>query len=183
MGRRWALVAVAMLAWITAGCAGTAPIVPPVTLTPAPPVPTGDGLHCGDAIDVMAAAPTDMTVFLGAVALPTGRVLQTGPSGESDPAARLFAKQGLVVRVGAVVDLRIGDGQAGHARIAWGNPGIVSDHVRVEASGCPQVSTSHWIAFAGGYYVDEPMCLPVTVESGGLRLLVRIAVGAPCPPA
>src|SRR5262245_45530670 len=115
MGRRWVLAAVALLAWLTAGCAADPVVVPPVTLTPTAPAPTGDGLHCGDAIDVMAEAPTNMTVFLGAVALPTGRVLQTRTSGESDPAARLFAKQGLVVRVGAVVDLRVSRAQAGHA--------------------------------------------------------------------
>ncbi len=136
-----------------------------------------DALHCYDAIDAIDAVPPDFTVVLDVVALPTGRVLQTSPSLETDPAARLFAKQGLVVRVGASVDLRIGDTGAGRALIGWGNPGTVGDHVRVEAVDCARDSAPRWVAFAGGYYVTEPMCLPIVVESGGSREVVQIAVG------
>ena len=97
--------------------------------------------------------------------LPIGRVLQTSPAG-TDPAAGLFAKQGLVVRIGALVDLRIGDASVGHAGIGWGNPGTDGDHVRVEATNCHAPSTAQWVAFAGGYYVNEPMCVPIVVEAG-----------------
>jgi hypothetical protein len=171
-------MAMLMLAWLSGACVGSPPPAPVVTTA----VPTGDALHCADAIDVVSAVPSEFTAVLGVVALPTGRVLQTAPSGQSDPAARLFAKQGLVVRVGAVVDLRIGADRAGHARIAWGNPGKVADHVRVEVSDCLGFGTSSWVAFAGGYYVDEPMCLPIVVGSGAVQEVVRIAVGTACPP-
>jgi hypothetical protein len=143
---------------------------------------SADALHCYDAIDAIDAVPADFTVVLDVVALPTGRVLQTAPSGETDPAARLFAKQSLVVRVGASVDLRIGDARAGRARIGWGNPGTVGDHVRVEAVDCARDSAPQWVAFAGGYYVAESMCLPIAVESEGSREVVQIAVGTACEP-
>ena len=141
-----------------------------------------DALHCYDAIDAIDAVPAEFSVVLNVVALPTGRVLQTAPSGETDPAAGLFAKQGLVVRVGASVDRRIGDERASRARIGWGNPGTVGDHVRVEAVDCARDSAAQWVAFAGGYYVAEPMCLPIVVESEGSREVVQIAVGTACEP-
>src|SRR5437879_1709715 len=54
-------------------------------------------LTCSDAIGSDPPA-SDYTVVLGVVALPTseasGFALQTAPSGERDPAARLFAKKG-----------------------------------------------------------------------------------------
>jgi hypothetical protein len=52
--------------------------------------------------------------------------------------------------------------------------------MRVEATNCHAPSTSQWVACAGGYYVDEPMCVPIVVEAGGAREVVRIAVGIGC---
>jgi hypothetical protein len=169
-----------MVTVVAVSACTTGPPPPPVSPTPER-TPSAGALGCGDAIDTLTTAPDDLTVVLGVVALPTGFMLQSSASGESDPAARLFAKQGLVVKLGTVVDLSIGTAALGHARIAWGNPGVIADHARAEAFGCPGVFPSYWIAFAGGYYVDEPRCLPIVVEFAGTRDTVSVPVGAPCP--
>jgi hypothetical protein len=169
------VTAVAALACVLTACTGD-PVTVPTSAPTLPVPPSSDALRCGDAIDVMNAPPSDRTVVLGVIALPTTRVLQASPSGS---APRLFAKDGLVVRVGARVVLRIGDAWVEHARIAWGNPGTASDQVRVAPTDCTGAA-SRWVAFAGGYYVDEPTCLPIVVESGATRQVVYIPVGAAC---
>jgi hypothetical protein len=64
---------------------------------------------------------------LGVVALPTSdnmkAALQTRVSGEADPAARLFAKTGLVIRVDAAMELIVPGEVADRLSIGWGSPG------------------------------------------------------------
>jgi hypothetical protein len=135
---------------------GVAPIVP-----------------CGDAIDVLAAPPEDFEVVLDVVALPTRTVLQANESGEP---GWLFAKQGLVVRTDAVVDLLIPADATDHVKIGWGSPGPRGSKLRVP--GCTVALA--WLAFAGGYWVDAPACVPVVVRSGEIETQVRIPVGIAC---
>jgi hypothetical protein len=135
------------------------------------------------------AAPPDREVLLGDIALPTGMRLETSPSGEVDPAARLFAKAGLVVRAGAVADVRVAPGWEDRARIAWGQqpltPGL-SVHVPACPVPCQYSSctssgrAAQWLTFAGGYFVDQPTCLPLIVDAGGRQTRVFISVGVAC---
>ncbi len=55
--------------------------------------------QCQDVIGSEAVPQSDFSIVLDRVA-PTGRALQAPQSGESDPAARLFAKSGLLIRRG-----------------------------------------------------------------------------------
>lgn len=43
---------------------------------------------------------------------------------------------------------------------------------------CP--SGSGWLAFAGGYTVRAPACVPLLVEAHGRRERVEVSVGATC---
>jgi hypothetical protein len=107
-------------------------------------------------------------------------VLQTAPSGETDPAARLFAKWGLFARAGAVVDLRVAAGWEGHARIGWGQEPL-SPGIGVRVPACPRPSgPAQWLGFAGGYWVDQPTCLPLIVSANGEQTRVFISIGLPC---
>ena len=60
-------------------------------------------LRCRDVIASQVAPPSESSIILESVALPTGRALQANQS--SDPNAKLFAKDGLFIRRGASFDL------------------------------------------------------------------------------
>ena len=115
--------------------------------------------------------------------------LATSPSGEADPAARLYAKAVLAVPAGAVADVRVAPGWEDRARIAWGQQPLTPG-LGVHAAACPvpcQYSSctssgraAQWLGFAGGYFVAQPMCLPLIVDAGGKRARVFISVGVPC---
>jgi len=142
------------------------------------PLPSGDPgtVACDTVIGGSAGPPTGSEAVLDDVVLPVGQILQPSPTGGSG-SPRLFAKQGLLVRAGARPELRIPTDWDGRAWIAWGQlePADV-----VTVSACPPVGSDPWIAFAGGYYVDEPACVPVVVRSGGREATVRIGIGVSC---
>jgi hypothetical protein len=139
---------------------------------------------CADAIDTIAVVPADLSAILDAVALPTRTTLQANPTNNSTPPLRLFAKQGLVVRTGSAVALSIGPGWEDRARIGWGSPGPrPAPRISVPACTGPSGGAVRWLSFAGGYYVDQPACLPLIVGVKGRQLQVFIGVGVACPGA
>ena len=38
-----------------------------------------------------------------------------------------------------------------------------------------------WLAYAGGYWIDHPACVPIIVRTGGKQQTVHIGIGTPCP--
>jgi hypothetical protein len=144
-----------------------------------PPSTVPLALSCSDAIHSAPAPYVGMSVVLGVVALPTHRTLQTGRSGESGN-RRLFAKIGLLARSGsAPFELIVPPGLVGHLFLGWGNPATPTSDLRV--SGCrSSVPNQPWVAFAGGYWVGSPACVPVTVRTGGSEQTVHIGVGKAC---
>ncbi|MGH7776964.1 MAG: hypothetical protein ACREPI_07290 [Candidatus Dormibacterales bacterium] len=145
-------------------------------------------LPCQDVIGSDAAPPTGFTVIMGRVALPTGVPLQAVASGESYPAARLFAKVGLIVRRGASFDLLVAAGWQGRVTFGWGSPARRTDHLRVP--GCRPTGPidqpgyrpgDAWLVYAGGYWVPGPACVSVSVKAATSARSARIGVGAPCP--
>ncbi|WP_203911431.1 hypothetical protein [Rhizocola hellebori] len=128
--------------------------------------------QCATAVDTVPEPPRTLEVVLGVVALPTQKVLQANDVGQP---GELFAKQGLVVKADAEVELAVGDGVVG-ARLEWNGvatTGPVTHHV-------PCVGQTGWRAYAGGFYVAEPSCLPIMVRAGSGEQTVRIAVGVAC---
>jgi hypothetical protein len=112
------------------------------------------------------------------VGVPADQVLQVSVSGEADPAVGLFAKWGLEVRAGAAVDIQVAPGWEDRARIGWGNPG--SPGVAVHVPACAGPSGTPWLAFAGGTWVGQPVCVPLVVRSQGQEAQVRLGIGVPC---
>lgn len=175
------LLVVLPLLLVTA-CTTPAPApspTPPASSAPAPTVSPGpaDGVaevDCDHVIGVEEPTPDHgLEILLDAVALPTRRQLQVT---ESD--GRWWAKQGLLVRPGVPVDIEIVGDDATQATIGWGNPGPESFHVRVD---CPDPhDVPGWLAFAGGYTVDTPRCLPLRIRTATRETLAHIPVGAPC---
>ncbi|MFC6017471.1 hypothetical protein ACFP2T_14805 [Plantactinospora solaniradicis] len=182
------LVAIGLLA---AGCSGPGPAGPtptasrgagPATSTAAPggtatgSVPAGAAVvSCGHIIDRLDAPPADRTVLADAVAMWT-EILRPRTTGDTDP-ARLFAKTGLVVRADSVVDLSVPAASTGRPWIGWGSPARPARQLRLP--GCP--GESGWVVFAGGFWLDEPACVPLTVRSGGRVERARVRIGVDCP--
>ncbi|RLK25900.1 hypothetical protein DER29_3914 [Micromonospora sp. M71_S20] len=144
------------------------------------PTPGGPGeVACAYAIDTLPEPPAGYRIVLGDVAVPESPVLQVAESGDADPALRLFAKWGLLVRSGAVVDIQVAPGREGEARIGWGGAVAPAPSVRVNACG-PGTGRPQWLAFAGGTWVARPACVPMVLRSAGRQAQVRMGVGAPC---
>jgi len=146
-----------------------------------------DGVTLLACQDVIASEPVPVagdSIVVDRVALPTERALQANRSG--DPGARLFAKDGLLIRRGASFDLIVPEDWRGRLTINWGSPGKATHHLRVP--GCRPTGTINpvreqdaWLVYAGGYTVSEPACVSLVVKAGQSEQTVRIGVGAACP--
>jgi hypothetical protein len=137
-------------------------------------------LDCGGFIDNNArAAP--LPVVLGVVALPASPgypALGTSLSGDGNGPLRLFAKTGLVIRPGTTFELIVPAPFTSRLSIGWGSPDMPSHRVLVD--NCADTGGG-WLAYAGGYWIDHPACVPIIVRAGGKQQLVHIGVGTACP--
>jgi hypothetical protein len=184
-----ALVTAALIATMLAGCtSGTARTSTGHTSTrPAGPAtssatPSGESaLDCRLVSAVDLAAP--LQVVLGVVALPISPrypALGTARSGDGNGPLRLFAKTGLFFRPGTKFELIVPARFAGRLRIGWGAPGTPSQIVEVSNCASPG-GGGGWLAVPGGYWIDHPACVPITVRAGGKQRQVHIGVGKACP--
>jgi hypothetical protein len=122
-----------------------------------------------------------MQVVLGVVALPASPgypALGTSLSGNGNGPLRLFAKTGLLIRPDATFELIVPAPFTSRLSIGWGSPGIPSHRVLVD--NCADTDGA-WLAYAGGYWIDYPACVPVIVRAGGKQQEVHIGVGTACP--
>jgi hypothetical protein len=120
-------------------------------------------LHCEDVIASAAAPPSDASVILDGVALPTGRALQANGSSGSDPQAKLFAKDGLFIRRGAAFDLIV--------------PGCRPSQ-RMPSSSRWDLSDD-WLVYPGGYFVTQAACVSLLVRRGRKSKPFKSASGHP----
>jgi hypothetical protein len=137
-------------------------------------------LDCGSFIGRSArAAP--LQVVLGVVALPASpgfQALQTSLSGDGNGPLRLFAKTGLLIRPGTTFELIVPARFTSQLSIGWGAPGTPSHRLLVD--NCASTGGG-WLAYAGGYWIAHPACVPVIVKAGGKEQEVHIGVGTACP--
>ena len=138
-------------------------------------------VSCASSIAGLPDLSDDYRVVARNLAVPTASVLGADDRGGADPAVRLFAKWGLLVRAGAGVDLQVGAGWEDRARLGWGGPAVPTAAVHVPA--CPAPSSAVWLVFAGGTWVAQPACVPLIVRSQGQEAQVRLGIGVPCDPA
>ncbi len=136
-------------------------------------------LKCQDSIHSQPSPNADQITLFNDVALPKN-ALQANRSGEPDPSARLFAKNGLEIAAGSTFMLSVPDDWMGRFSIGWGSPAIRTMHLYVPA--CHEViSGNRWLVFAGGFWVGEPSCVPLGVSVGSQQETVHVGVGAACP--
>jgi hypothetical protein len=181
MRRTWplGLAAVVLLTACTGGqpVARTSAPPPPTTASPSSPPSRGpNDIDCDHSIASLPTPSPGTRVYLGVVALPN-RVLQA----VRDQEGWLWAKQGLEVLAGSTVELTLTPAVRDHAWIGWGSPARRSPTQRL--ANCARPGCAHdcgWLAFAGGYWVERPMCLPIVVRSGDRESTARVPVGAAC---
>ncbi|MET7671051.1 hypothetical protein [Micromonospora luteifusca] len=142
----------------------------------------GAGLPCTPSVTSMPEIPAGYRPVGKDVAVPDRAVLSMQDSGETDRSARLFAKWGLVVRAGAVVDLQVAPGSDGEARIGWGALNPPAATVTVHAC-APEGAQAQWRAFVGGTWVARAACVPLVVRSNGHEDRVDLGVGVACDTA
>jgi hypothetical protein len=184
-----AVVATAVIAMLLAACTSSAgrpgsgvtgPARPEgVSTSSAAPV-AETALACGSSIG-SSARVAPLQVVLGVVALPTSPgypALQTSLSGDGTGPLRLFAKTGLLIKPGAAFELIVPSRFASRLSIGWGAPGTPSHQVQV--GNCASVGGG-WLAYAGGYWIDHPACVPIIVKAGGKEQQVDVGVGTACP--
>jgi hypothetical protein len=163
-----------------AATSGHAPAQPDGLSASSPAVAAQSALDCGTFIGSSArAAP--LQVVLGVVALPASpgyQALGTSLSGDGEGPLRLFAKTGLLIRPGTTFELIVPARFTSQLSIGWGAPGTPSRRLLVD--NCAGAGGG-WLAYAGGYWVAHPACVPVIVKAGGKEEQVRIGVGTACP--
>jgi hypothetical protein len=140
----------------------------------------GSVLDCGSFIGT-STHPSPLQVVLGVVALPTSPgypALQTSLSGDGNGPLRLFAKTGLVIRPGTTFELIVPARFTSQLSMGWGMPGTPGHRVLVD--NCANAGGG-WLAYAGGYWIDHPACVPVIVRAGGKQQQVHVGVGTACP--
>jgi hypothetical protein len=140
------------------------------------------------ALDCASGAGTDLPAndlqaVLGVVALPASpkaAALGTGRLGEGG-LPRLFAKSALVVRAGASFELLAAQASPGSLAFSWNpHPGTPTTTRSLVVRRCRSTSSSQWLAFIGGYYINRASCAAVIVKTTTAERRVRIGLGAPC---
>src|ERR671935_1050841 len=127
------------------------------------PRPTGvEGLH----------------LVLGRIWLPRRPV----ELGRRAPGWDRFAKVGIVIRAGPPVVLEVPPRWRGVYSLEY-----APKHVQTVTDGTTRLSVracagalGRWSAYAGGYVVRRPMCVPLLVHANGRKATVHIAIGRRC---
>lgn len=161
---------------------------PPQSPSQAGAAPSADtvqpsaGLACADYIDTQPP-PGDFQIVAGVVALPASPGHAALQAADAGPGAgeRLFAKTGLLVRAGATFELVVPTTMADRMAVTWGSPGIPTRRLTVNACHASGESDAEWLAYPGGYLVDEVMCAPLNVVVQGEPHHVLLGIGQACP--
>lgn len=145
-------------------------------------IPRATALDCRDPIGALEAPGEGYEVIAGAVAIVTSDsspvALQTSASGSLDPARRLFAKTGLLVRTGVEFELLVPPEWVDRLSFGWGNTGRRRPSPHLVVGPCD--GDTDWIAFPGGYSVSGPACVDLIVRAAGEEHRRSVGVGAPC---
>jgi hypothetical protein len=186
MSRRVIGASVVIAAFVATACTGkpAAPLSRSDSTAPdsrvAAPVRT-ISLDCSAPIDVVASPTGPHTNTLDAVGLDITSTVQVDRTGGTDP-HRFFAKTGLLVHVGREATLTLPATWANRVAIAWGNHAPEwTNSLRIPVCPQPPGRTGQWLAFPGGFSVDQVACVPLEVRAGGKNTTVYVSVGTQCP--
>jgi hypothetical protein len=135
---------------------------------------------CGEAIG-RPAFPypgAGYRTVLGAVSVPPAYLAQVVDTG--DKPFPWWRKAGLIVRAdGRPLTIAVPAGWRDRVAFEWGNAGTGGSFSSLRIAGCgsnPRAGN----AYAGGFVVRKPACVPLTFTVGGRSATVRFGVGRRC---
>ncbi len=147
-----------------------------------PRIPTSALVRCDHIIYDLAAPNPTRRVLLDHVALPPERFPSRprySPHGRPFP---YWAKNGIEVRYANVtVELVVPVAWRTRFAIGWGSPARAASSVRIPPCTGVGYPTDGWRAYAGGYWVRKPACVPLIVRIGGATTTIRLGIGVDCP--
>lgn len=131
---------------------------------------------CFDAIDhLRSGREAGYRVALGVVSAPPARL--PGPVQTHDRPWRYWQKAGLLVLMGEpAVTVSVPRAWRRRVAVTWGSAGIVSA-LRIQH--CPPPSTA-WSAYAGGFYLRSPACVPLMFTVGRKAATLWFGIGRRC---
>lgn len=137
-------------------------------------------LPCGDSIEQRDDLPEGYSAVLDEVALPfapeSDEALQAVRA-DQEGVPPFWSKIGLLVRAGTGVTLEI-DAPERKAVLGWGHGGDPEYFgTAITTRGC---DGDGWLAFPGGFRVDDPHCLDLIVTTVSAQQQAQVGVGAPC---
>jgi hypothetical protein len=93
-----------------------------------------------------------------------------------------WGKEGVQVKAGAgPVDLIVPPRYRELASLMYGDSGGSDGSSIVRIKGCSAAdSAAPWLAYAGGFFVRQPLCLPLKVRTGRASTTVRLSLGKRC---
>lgn len=144
-------------------------------------VGTAADFGCASFIDHVAAPPEGYQIFADAVALNVDPTQMTLP-GRRNAGDGYFVKTGLLIRPAQATLVSVAPNVADKVTIGWGTVRAEDDATALVIPVCPGPTNagSQWLVYAGGFYVDRAVCVPLLVRSRDLAVTARIPVGAPC---
>ncbi|GAB2733184.1 hypothetical protein GCM10027038_34590 [Arthrobacter bambusae] len=93
-----------------------------------------------------------------------------------------FAKVGIAIRSGMKFDLRVSPEWQDKMRIGWGNSGYtLATTVHVPGCSQGQQTEASWLVYPGGFWLKEPACVPLIVETETEQVTLNVAIGKNCP--
>jgi hypothetical protein len=115
---------------------------------------------------------------LGAVSVPPAYLAQVVNTG--DEPFPWWRKAGLVVRAnGRPVTITVPPRWRDRVAFEWGNGGTGGPFSSLRIAGCGS-DPGKGNAYAGGFVVRTPSCVPLTFHAGGRSTTVRFGVGRRC---
>jgi len=190
--RKWGIAVCAVLLLSACSSAGagasgttrpTPPSTPGVTMVSSTSIvltAARTTLNCADQIGRPRTPPPGYSVSYGRVALPTTKAFSAVRLDPSKPNSKFWAKQGLLVKPSTSFVLIVPPAWTSRLTIQWGNPGQPTAHLWV--MGCrSKPAGAHWLAYAGGFTIDKPACIPLIVKTSSAQRTVHIGVGKACP--
>jgi hypothetical protein len=136
-------------------------------------------VHCHSIIEVdPEPTPGGLRVLFGRVAMAREDEVLT-PVRTRARVLPYWMKSGLVIRRGGrgtePVDIVVPPGWKKRFAVGWGDGGLTA-HAHVLACSGPY----EWNAYAGGFRLRAPACVPLTVRVGNQSARIRVAIGARC---
>ena len=115
----------------------------------------------------------------GAVALQHSRTLLSVEV-TAGTGFRYFAKSGLAIRPEDDWRITVAPPSKPNLRLSWGQQD--GRYSEISSPDCFDGKEPKWVWYPGGYWVTEPGCYSVVIETKGERRTHRLSVGTPCPP-